>query len=57
MIDSTLTPKKMQALKALGVSYSDESIANAAYEIQGKTEMTALIAYLQGLGTVLTQKR
>ncbi len=57
MIDSTLTPKKMQALKALGVPYSDESIANAANEVRGKTEMTALIAYLQGLGTVLTQKR
>ncbi len=41
---------KMRALKALGHPYSDEEIAKAPDELQGKTEMDALIAYLQSLG-------
>ena len=44
---------KLRALRAIGVPYSDEEIANAKEELQGKTEMDALIAYLQGLGTAL----
>jgi cytochrome c oxidase cbb3-type subunit 2 len=44
---------KMRALRAIGVPYSDEEIASAKGELQGKTEMDALIAYLQGLGTAL----
>jgi len=42
---------KMRALRALGVPYSDEEIANGAEELKGKTDMDALIAYLQVLGT------
>ena len=41
----------MKALRILGVPYTDEQIANAAKELEGKTEEDALIAYLQGLGT------
>jgi cytochrome c oxidase cbb3-type subunit 2 len=41
----------MKALKILGVPYTDEQIANAGKELEGKTEEDALIAYLQGLGT------
>ena len=37
----------------VGVPYTDEEIAKAKEEVQGKTEMDALIAYLQGLGTAL----
>jgi cytochrome c oxidase cbb3-type subunit 2 len=44
---------KLRALRAIGVPYSDEEIASAKEELQGKTEMDALIAYLQGLGTAL----
>jgi cytochrome c oxidase cbb3-type subunit 2 len=44
---------KMRALRAIGVPYSDEEIGKAKGELQGKTEMDALIAYLQGLGTAL----
>ncbi|MDG2666976.1 peptidase S41, partial [Vibrio parahaemolyticus] len=33
-----------------GVPYEDETIANAAKEVEGKTEMDAIIAYLQSLG-------
>jgi cytochrome c oxidase cbb3-type subunit 2 len=37
----------------VGVPYTDEQIAKASEEVKGKTEMEALIAYLQGLGTAL----
>ena len=57
LIDSATTPKKLTALKKLGVPYTDEDIAGASEAVQGKTEMDALVAYLQGLGTVITQKR
>lgn len=40
----------MKALKTIGVPYSDEDIAGAAEAVSGKTEMDAMIAYLQGLG-------
>ena len=52
-----LTAKKMRAMRALGVPYTDEEIANAAAQVAGKTEMDALVAYLQGLGTVIPTVR
>lgn len=51
------TAKKMEALRLVGVPYTDEQINNASAEVKGKTEMDALVAYLQGLGTALTTKR
>ena len=42
---------KMRTLRTLGVPYADEDIAKAPEELKGKTEMEALIAYLQVLGT------
>jgi len=48
---------KMRALRRLGVPYGDEEIAKAAGELKGRTEMDALIAYLQVLGTALKQKQ
>jgi len=47
---------KMRALRAVGVPYSEEEIKGAKAELQGKSEMDALIAYLQGLGTALKGK-
>jgi cytochrome c oxidase cbb3-type subunit 2 len=44
------TAAKMRALRRVGVPYSDEEIAAAAEAVRGKTEMDALVAYLQGLG-------
>jgi cytochrome c oxidase cbb3-type subunit II len=44
------TASKMRALRSIGVPYSDEDILAAADVVRGKTEMEALIAYLQGLG-------
>jgi cytochrome c oxidase cbb3-type subunit 2 len=56
-IDAGGTAAKMTTLRTLGVPYSDEQIAAAASEVDGKTEMEALIAYLQGLGTNMQGKR
>jgi cytochrome c oxidase cbb3-type subunit 2 len=41
----------MAALRKVGVPYTDAEIAAAPAAVEGKTEMDALIAYLQGLGT------
>jgi cytochrome c oxidase cbb3-type subunit 2 len=48
---------RMRALRRVGVPYSDEEIAGAPKELEGKTELDALIAYMQGLGTALKQAR
>ena len=47
---------KMRALRRVGVPYSDDDIKGAQAELQGKSEMDALIAYLQVLGTALKNK-
>jgi cytochrome c oxidase cbb3-type subunit 2 len=44
---------KLIALRRLGVPYTDEQIASSRKHLEGKTEMDALIAYLQGLGTAV----
>jgi len=44
---------KLKALKVLGVPYGDDDLKKAKSDLQGKTEMDALIAYLQNLGTTL----
>jgi len=51
LVDPELVTSKLKALQMLGDPYSDEQVASAAGEVDGKTEMDALIAYLQGLGT------
>jgi cytochrome c oxidase cbb3-type subunit 2 len=56
-LDGKLTPKKMKVLRTLGVPYSDEDIAGATAAVEGKTEMEALIAYLQDLGTAISARR
>ena len=48
---------KMAALRAVGVPYTDKEIADAPKAVEGKTEMQALIAYLQGMGLALKQTR
>ena len=49
-VNETRTGDKMNALRRVGVPYTDEEIAGAAEAVAGKTEIEALIAYLQGLG-------
>jgi len=51
-VDGELVTKKMKALRILGDPYSDEDIAAAASAVEGRSELDALIAYLQNLGTV-----
>jgi len=43
----------MKALRAVGVPYTDKEIAEAPAQLKGKTEMDALVAYLQSLGLAL----
>jgi cytochrome c oxidase cbb3-type subunit II len=50
-VDAQALPAHLQALRRLGVPYSDAEIADAAKAVAGKTELDALIAYMQGLGT------
>ena len=49
-VDPLGTSGKMRALRHVGVPYTDAEIDAAADAVRGKTEMDALIAYLQGLG-------
>jgi len=59
VINGEQTPKKMRALRSVGVPYTDEDIAGAEAAVEGVTEIDALVAYLQQLGTlpILQQKR
>jgi cytochrome c oxidase cbb3-type subunit 2 len=61
LVESKLDGKdsgaKMQALRTLGVPYSDADIAGAQAAVKDKSEMEALVAYLQVLGTSLKNKR
>ncbi|MEO7253120.1 MAG: cytochrome-c oxidase, cbb3-type subunit II [Casimicrobium sp.] len=52
MVDDDIE-QRMKVLKMLGHPYSDEEIAKSGEAIKGKTELDALVAYLQGLGTQL----
>jgi len=47
---------KMRALRSVGVPYSDADIGAAQGALAGKTELDALIAYLQGLGTAVKSR-
>lgn len=51
------TAAKMKALRSVGVPYTDADIEGARDAVKGTTEMDALVAYLQQLGTLLTYKR
>lgn len=57
VLDGKHTGDKMAALRSVGVPYTDEDIAGAQKAVKGVTEMDALVAYLQQLGTLLTEKR
>jgi cytochrome c oxidase cbb3-type subunit 2 len=52
-IDDSITEKKMHALHMVGVPYTDEDFKTAASVVQGKTELDALVSYLQVLGTMV----
>jgi len=50
-IDPDSVPPRLTAMKRLGVPYSDADVAASVEAVKGKTEMDALVAYLQSLGT------
>jgi len=53
MVDAASLPSHLKALRTVGVPYTDEQIAKASEEVKGKTELDAVIAYLQALGLAL----
>ena len=57
MVDPDLVTRKLRTLKFLGDPYTDEQIESAAAQVDGKTEMDALVAYLQGLGINRSSRR
>ncbi len=56
-VDPQSVAPKMRALQKLGHPYTEEEIAAAPKELEGKTEQDALVAYLQGLGVLIKAKR
>ncbi|MFC7421311.1 cytochrome-c oxidase, cbb3-type subunit II [Iodobacter arcticus] len=56
-VDSAALPAKMIALRKLGDPYTDADIKGSIAATEGKTEMEAVIFYLQGLGLALKNKR
>jgi len=57
VLDGKLTPTKLKAMRTLGVPYSDTDIAGASDAVKGKTELDALVSYLQVLGTSISNRR
>ncbi len=56
-LDSNLTPDKLRLMRKLGVPYTDAEIAQSGAAVAGKSDMDALIAYLQGLGVAAKEWR
>lgn len=57
VLTGELTGKKMEALRMVGVPYTDDDIANAKKIVEGKTELDAIVFYLQSLGLILKNKQ
>jgi cytochrome c oxidase cbb3-type subunit 2 len=55
--DADTIEAKMKALRTLGVPYTDDDIAKAPAALKDKSELDAMVAYLQGLGLVLKNTR
>ena len=51
LLDGADTPAKLKVMRTVGVPYTDQDIAGATAALKGKTEMDAVVAYLQVLGT------
>ncbi|MCS4532765.1 cytochrome-c oxidase, cbb3-type subunit II [Neisseria montereyensis] len=56
-VDADATVTHMKALRAVGTPYSDEEIEQAPQELTDKSELDAVIAYLQSLGLALKNVR
>jgi cytochrome c oxidase cbb3-type subunit 2 len=53
VLDPAEMPGKLRALRTLGAPYTDAELAQASEDVKGKTELDALVAYLQVLGTAV----
>jgi len=49
-VDGASLPTHLRGLRTLGAPYTNEEIANSTEDVKGKTELDAVIAYLQGMG-------
>jgi cytochrome c oxidase cbb3-type subunit 2 len=56
-VDAENVALKLTRLRMLGDEYAEEDIEGVAAAVEGRTELEALIAYLQGLGTAVGQRR
>jgi len=56
-LDGSNIQVKMETLRILGAPYSDAEIEAAPQTLEGKTEMDAMVAYLQGLGIELKTRK
>ena len=56
-VDGSTIAAKMSALRSVGVPYTDAEIAESAKQLEGKTELDVVIAYLQGMGIELKGAR
>jgi cytochrome c oxidase cbb3-type subunit 2 len=56
-VDTKDIQAKMRTLRTLGHPYTDKEIEDAPAQLEGKTEMDAMVAYLQSLGRALTARR
>ena len=52
-VDPASMAPRMKALRVVGVPYTDDEIAKSAEAVKGKTELDAVVAYLQVLGTAV----
>ncbi len=50
-VDAAIMPAKLAAMRTLGVPYTEAEVASSTQDVAGKTELDALVAYLQVLGT------
>ncbi len=55
--DASNIETKLEVLRTLGHPYTDEQISNASKALEGKTELDAMVAYLQVLGTSVKTRR
>jgi cytochrome c oxidase cbb3-type subunit 2 len=53
LVDAEVMPAHMRGLRTVGVPYTDEQIAKSVEDVKGKTELEAVIAFLQSLGLAL----
>jgi len=57
LVDASVTAEKMTGLRHVGVPYTDADIAGAEAQVTGKTELDVLVAYLQHVGTPITNRK